>query len=267
MQMLVQAGATRPIAGLARLRQHAPGPIHAVQTMRFLTRHAPTLVALLLVSSAQAAEPRREPLEGWADIDAEGRVQAVQWGKRVPRWLHGPGLQALRAVEFAAARDGDLAAASRTWLSGSFVLTPEGEDFAIGMEKVSAGPGVIRLRPPRHPGPAAGVLTPRSAAFLARFEVGPDGRALAVETSATARERAFAAAVQDVLAEWQFEPEQIGGVAVASSMCIPFVFGERGSEEALRREAERFCRSDRRGPVAQTQQPAWHTIGVYARAP
>jgi TonB family protein len=217
---------------------------------------------LLLAVHTAAAAPASIPIEAWVDVDASGRITAVEWTREIPDVLQAAAGEGLRELQLRpATRDGS-AVSGRTSLKGSLTLVEDGADYRIAFSALRAGPRVVRLRPPRYP-PSALQGRARGATVVAEFTVGPDGEVSDIRTHAAAGRLAFEQRVREFLPEWRFEPEHVDGVAVATRMCIPFDF-RLASDRSPPPADPALCGVERLAPTVSDQSPLWDRISVVA---
>jgi TonB family protein len=222
------------------------------------------VVALFWLAAGTAVAdqpPRTEPLRGWASIDAEGRLDSIEWSATVPSILHDVGRRSLRRLAFSPARVDGRPRPSRTWLSGEFVLREIGAEYEVSLRTVEAGPRLARIRSPRYP--QSSLRRREAGTVIAEFVVGTDGQVGQLRTRALVGDAAFARAVDDALPKWRFEPERIDGRAVASPLCVPFRFSLRGRPLPPAPSVE-DCDGQPRGPLAPGQDRLRELVEVTA---
>jgi TonB family protein len=229
-----------------------------------------SLAALLLLAvcagPATAGEPSRtEPLRGWAEIDSEGRLVAIEWHPSVPAALHTVALDGLRKLSFSPALHEGQPQASRSWLTGDIELHADGDDYEVLLREIAAGPRFIKLEPPRYP--VTALRRRAAAAVIAEFVVGVDGHARDVRARTLDGDQAFADAVRDALAKWRFEPEQVDGQPVASAVCVPFTFAIERKFPTTRPTADDCEALPATGPRAPGQTRLWQLVEVTGSRP
>jgi hypothetical protein len=179
----------------------------------------------------KATEERHFAFGAWVELSAEGRVieAALPPGDAaLPAVLHEPLVQIIEALIFEPARGLDGAARpSRSWLQGGLRLVPQGDNYEILVQADQLGPRPLQPfrarmgRPPDKP-----------VRLLLTFEVTAEGRTRNVEVTAMDRTPSgMTKNVADSLESLRFEPEQVDGLPVATTLRWPFQVRRSTSEE------------------------------------
>ena len=161
------------------------------------------LLALGLVADARAASPedaKRAAFRGVVEVDAQGGVRVEQ--------LDGVGgaladavrsqLQAHRALP---AQRGGQPVPARAPVSGSVVLTPEGQSYAVGLDAIAFAPAALRRVPIVYPIEA--MREERAGWIEVDFGLAADGAPTDLRVVRSSH-RAFVKAVEKSLPSWRF---------------------------------------------------------------
>jgi hypothetical protein len=207
-----------------------------------------TLLILLILANAptHAAEPQPNDegayflrLEGWVDVSATGALSGyeVEKPKELAAEIRDGVLRKLNAKGVVPVQREGRPVALRSWLEVGVTLTPSsGDRYALAVDRVTLGPRPIKR------GPLDGLpMPPLRRAFkcwhgsvIANFTVTPKGR---VEGLSFIQDGDVGASYSRGLIQaskrWNFQPETIDGVPVASPMRLVFVFNGWGKEPPL----------------------------------
>lgn len=162
-------------------------------------------------------------------IDAEGRVEALEWREtRDGARLIADRLEpVVRSWEFEPGRLNGTAAVTDTFLTVQ-VLGEDQEDGGVSLSLGKVGTGAVldTSTPPRYPIHEA--RNGNSAELVATLDVSPDGSVrvadVQVEASRRGSGKAFVESVREVAVEWKPSLERVGGVPVAASLRVPVQF-------------------------------------------
>lgn len=181
-------------------------------------------------SSASAAEERFYVLGAWIELSAEGQVvdATLPPDTSLPEVLREPLIQIIEALDFEPARGMDGAAKpSRSWLQGRLRLVPQGDNYELVVEADQLGPRPLQPFRPR-----TGRPPDKPVRLLLSFEVTADGRTRNVEVTAMDRAPSgLSKNVADSLKALRFEPEQVDGQPVTTTLRWPFQVRRHTSEE------------------------------------
>jgi hypothetical protein len=203
------------------------------------------LLVLLVIGIAPvlALEPKPRDdgkyylyLEGWVDVSTTGELSRyqVESPRELAAEIRDGVLQKLNAHKVVPVPREGPPAPIRSWLEVRVVLTPStGDRYSLAVESVTLGPRAIGSGP-------LDVLAlpyyPRSykcwnGTVTANFTVLPNGHIDAMTTTQTGDVwPSFASGLVQKSKRWQFEPETIGSVRVASPVQMVFVFNGWGRE-------------------------------------
>lgn len=209
-----------------------------------ITRLVALLALLILASTpAFAAEPKPNAdgtyflrLEGWVDVSATGELSGyeVEKPKELAAEIRDGVLRKLNAHGVVPVQREGLPVALRSWLEVGVTLTPSsGDRYTLAVDRVTLGPRPIKR------GPLDGLpIPPLPKAFkcwhgsvIANFTVTPKGR---VEGLTFVQDgdvgASYSRGMSQASKRWNFKPETIDGVPVASPMRLVFVFNGWGKE-------------------------------------
>ncbi len=175
-------------------------------------------------------------------IDAAGSVTSAEPMRAVPDVLREPILAAARAAEFVPATKDGVPVASRTTVSVTMELTPQGENVTARVTAVTAGGG-FTMAPPDYPREA--LRDGYSAVVMVLAAFGPDGQgdatASTIESIRTTggggpgrvrrqaeMEAAFREAAVEAIAGWSHLPEEVEGQGVEFVLRVPVSFCAQG---------------------------------------
>jgi hypothetical protein len=203
------------------------------------------LLTLLALASTPvvAAEPKPDDdgnyflqLEGWVDVSATGELSRydVEKPEELAAEIRDGVLRKLNAQGVVPVQREGREVALRSWLEVGVRLTPSsGDRYTLVLDRVTLGPRPIKR------GPLYGLpMPPLRRAFkcwhgsvIANFTVTPKGR---VEGLTFVQDGDVGASYSRGLTQaskrWNFQPETINGVPVASPMRLVFVFNGWGKE-------------------------------------
>jgi outer membrane biosynthesis protein TonB len=195
-----------------------------------------SLLALLAPVPASAQEPVERTYPARVSVTAEGTVSGVELGEAVPEALAALARDAAGKLTFEPAAVQGVPVASKTTVLVRLRLAPaQGDALAASVVGVTAAKPVLGV--PRYPIEAmrAGI----SALVWLQVEMGPDGRVDMARSrienvdarhengrkvSRNKDAKAFGEAALASAAQWAADPEEVDGVAVATSLRIPVTF-------------------------------------------
>ncbi len=215
----------------------------------FAFRHRFALLAVLALGlvPAFAAALKLEPkpredgsyhlyLEGWVDVSATGELSGydVEKPKELAAEIRDGVLRKLNAHGVVPVQRDGRPVALRSWMEVEVKLTPStGDRYTLAVDSVTLAPRAMGYG---RVGILAMPFIPRSSkcwngTVTANFTVQPNGRVDGMTTTRTGDVwPSFASGLVQRSKRWQFEPETIDGVAVASPMQIVYVFNGWGRE-------------------------------------
>lgn len=196
--------------------------------MPWFRTHGLLLILCLAALPASAKETSPSPAEAprvfhygaWVGLAADGQVveATLPADTTLPDVLRGPLVQNLKALVLEPARPQGVAKPSRSWLQGNLTLVPKGDDYQIIVDADQLGP---RLLQPFHP--RMGRPPDQPVRLLMQFEVTAEGRVRDVQVTAMDRPPSgMIRRVEDSLRVLRFEPEQVDGQPVATTLRWPF---------------------------------------------
>lgn len=167
------------------------------------------------------------------DVDADGRVVAVDSGDAVPDTLRDIVHRAAARATFDPAKRGNTPVPARVWVTTRVGFAPAGEKVRASVEAVTAGGGVQVAPPTRSP------MSTRARGWSADVHVraafGADGRTIPeltyVERVALRKDDAsqeiafldealrtrFRNIVDDTLDDWRWSPDEIDGEPIGGT--------------------------------------------------
>jgi hypothetical protein len=175
-------------------------------------------------------------LEGWVDVSATGELSGyeVEKPKALAAEIRDGVLRKLNAHGVVPVQREGRPVALRSWMEVEVRLTPStGDRYTLAVDSVTLGPRAMGYG---RVGILAMPFIPRSyrcwnGVVTANFTVLPNGRVDGMTTMRTGDVwSSFASGLVQRSKRWQFEPETIDGVAVASPMQIVYVFNGWGRE-------------------------------------
>lgn len=179
---------------------------------------APLACAVEVIPQADAK--RAIPFGLWVEISPEGRVTEAMLpaDSSVPSILGEALVRDIESRTFEPSRVDGEARASRSWLQGNMQLTPSGDDYEVAVEPTHLGPRPLRVFRPR-----PGGVPDAAIRLLLEFEVTAEGRVRDVRTlSLDAPPTGFIKGIEGSLEAMRFEPEQVDGRPVATTLRWPF---------------------------------------------
>ena len=194
-----------------------------------------TFAASLIALSAHAVGQGTPYLHASAEVElgADGKVRSIELdGKRIPESARAPLEAQIASWEFEPARVDGRPVSSRTHVHVTLKAEPLEDNpdaLALRIAAASAGPGTIDARPPRYPSQAirAGAM----ADVIVQADVNADGVVTAVREHAVKTNRGherygelFTRISMDAVRNWRFEPEQVEGHGVATTILVPINF-------------------------------------------
>ena len=204
--------------------------------MSWLKSSGFALALLLLTAPAWAKESAPAPdkelsysFGARVELTAEGSVvdATLPEDTRVPVAVRAPLVQNIKAMRFEPARVDGVAKPSRSWLKGRLRLVPQGDNYALVIEPEGLGPRPLKPFIARTGPPPA-----KPQRFLMQFEVTPEGRTRNIEITALDRKSSINRSLSEALKDLRFEPEQVDGQAVATTLRWPFQVRDGSSEVA-----------------------------------
>lgn len=181
------------------------------------------LLALLpwvTASGAVASMPSQSfPIEGWLELDAEGRLHAFEEDSQrpVPAPLLAGAREQLATLAFQPARRDGEPAGSRSWLTARVVLQEEGDEYVLTLQDARLGPKPLHRQAPR-----IALAGRRSISLVVDLTVDVQGRPVGVHAeSLEGADRRQLDAAMAAISAWRFEPERVAGEPIASSMRLP----------------------------------------------
>ena len=210
----------------------------------------PILLALSSAASVAVAAPAPDPVltttQVRIDVDAGGRVTAVEPTSALPAPLAGAIREHVRGWRFEAPMQAGQAVAGTTYARMSVCATANGDELAFSLGRPENGPGVDTrmLRPSFFPPMSRGLVDSGRMEMEVVYEVQPDGSANVVSLTTTpnraSTRREVEAAFRKWLAPMRFEPERVDGQPVATRMRMPWTFTwERTTRRLSDRELAR----------------------------
>lgn len=213
---------------------------------------AAVLAGAPAAATAQAAKPVLIDTQAALEIDAAGRVAAVETGPDLPPLLRERTVEAIRAWRFVPVQQHGRAVGGTTYANVQLCLVPAGEGFSVGVDMTGNGPGTLKDRGPPAPPIPPGILSAAKDGLTfegrIRYRVEPDGRARleSAELADPALQRRYGTGWRRAVKTWlvarRDRPERIDGVPTATTLEMPVRFelaGER-SAQAIRREMARY---------------------------
>lgn len=190
-----------------------------------------SIVAIALWSSAssvaagEGADPSADEARifhfgAWVGISAEGHVTdaVLPEDTPLPAVLHAPLLQNLEAMSLEPARVEGVARSSRSWMTGKVRLVPQGDNYGFVVEASGLGPRTLDFFRPRIGRPPDSPVR-----LLMTFDVTPEGRAENIQVTAIDKLPAgMSGRMVDALEALRFEPEQVDGRMVSTTVRWPF---------------------------------------------
>jgi hypothetical protein len=155
----------------------------------------------------------------WVELNADGGVvsAALPEDTKLPAAVRAPLMQNVQAMRFEPARVDGVAKPSRSWLNGRLRLVPQGDNYALVVEPMDLGPRPLKPFIARTGPPPA-----KPQRFLMHFEVSAEGRVQNIEITALDRKSSINRSLSEALKDLRFEPEQVDGQAVATTLRWPF---------------------------------------------
>ena len=187
------------------------------------------VVALLVANASVAAEeapatPAEEArlfsFGAWVGISAEGRVTeaVLPDDTTLPAPLHAPLVQNIEAMALEPARIDGAAKPSRSWMTGTVRLVPQGDNYGFVVEATGLGPRSLDFFRPR-----VGRPPDSPVRLLLSFDVTSEGRTENIQVTAIDKlPSGLSGKLVDALQVMRFEPEQVDGQAVSTTMRWPF---------------------------------------------
>jgi hypothetical protein len=191
------------------------------------------MILIGLFSSAVVAEPLKEvivPITAAIDINADGKVEALEWLDEKPalKVVMDAIAPHVRQWEFDPGSIDGAPAATHSYLTVSVRLTPN-DTGSLSLSVRDARAGMRSDKPvvPRYP--AVGLRDGINAVVTVVVDFDADGKGTirAVDYTTNAKKHYkdhFMKAVNEAVAAWRVEPERVGGHPVAGSLRVPFVF-------------------------------------------
>lgn len=185
-------------------------------------------LALGFAGLATAAEDKPLHLSASWDVslDAQGKVVALEGGKRLDAAVREPLQKAIRSWTFEPGRvDGSPASTDTALtLDLSFVPTADGQ-YSIRIDQARTGGKVGKSTPPRFPREA--VRPGLVALVVVKLDYDADGRVTSVEVvpdQGFNTSRALDSAAVKAARQWKVLPEKVAGHGVASSIMTPICY-------------------------------------------
>ncbi len=190
------------------------------------------LVALAMSGAAHAAKDASSAIKvdtTWnVSLDADGHVVDLKQSTQVKPLLSEPLARAIRSWVFEPGRVDGRPAATETTLQVGVTLEPNASNgYVVRVDHVNTGGGIAKTLAPTFP---VSVLRRESDTFsaLAVVQVHYDaaGKVIGAEVAPGAPEvdRAVSDAALKSVRHWTFQPERVGGHALASSAYVPICF-------------------------------------------
>lgn len=196
--------------------------------------------------SAEAPKPVLTTTQVRIDVDASGRVTAVEPTSPLPAPLSTAIREHVRGWRFEAPVHEGQAVPGTTYARMSVCAAAAGDQLAFTVGKPQNGPGVDArmLGSFFFPSMSSIVLQHERIEMDVVYEVQPDGRADVVSLTTVPDRAALRRELDVAFRKWfapmRFEPERVGGQAVATRMRMPWTFTmERVSRRPTDRELER----------------------------
>ena len=211
---------------------------------------------LLVAAPAQSAEPAQAKPGVVAfnatvrvEVDAAGKPVKVEAPADLPESIRGYIEQRVASWQYQPAKANGTPAAAVTYVRVGACAIPAAGGYRMGLDFKGNGPALVNpgpwfMPPPRYPRE----MQRRGAegTYIVTYAIQPDGttKVASVKPSESTGNR-YATAFRDALTEWieglRYQPEQVGGIAVATEMSFPVIFQLRsgnGGRETYRQELE-----------------------------
>lgn len=198
------------------------------------------LVALCAPASARTPEPMELRAGLTVQVDASGKVSAVQLmekdAERLPATIREPLLADARAWSFDPALRNGQPVPSSTHVFLTLRADPvdaKGDAWALRITRASNGPAVERPEAPRYPMNA--IRNGAVARVVVEVDVAADGsveeaRVVEVESSKSRYNDDFVDATLATVDSWRFTPEQVAGQPIAGTVQVPTTYCISGRE-------------------------------------
>jgi TonB family protein len=160
---------------------------------------------------------------GWAEVDAEGRLQAfVPDGKGNPAIVDALQRQ-LHGLAFVPARRSSQPIPVRTYLRGGYSLQQEGADYVLRLSGVSAGPKAVKAIAPQSPSRLH--ATRENIWARVMFVVDPRGRPKDIIVEHHGGSAEIERTARQSISRARFEPEVSNGTPIETVVRQEFLYG------------------------------------------
>ena len=220
------------------------------------TTRAALLLGVLAATSGQAAEPAAAKPDVVAfnasvrvEVDAAGKPVKVEAPADLPEAIRGYIEKRVASWQYEPAKQDGVPAAAITFVRVGACAIPAAGGYRMGLDFKGNGPSLVNagpwfMPPPRYPKE----MQRRGAegTYEVTYAIQPDGstKVAAIEPIEGTGNR-YVTSFRDALTDWieglRYQPEQVGGIAVATEMSFPVSFELRsggGGSEAYRKELE-----------------------------
>ena len=212
-------------------------------------------LAASVVATAAPADPSAQPkvvafnASVRVEVDADGKPVKVEAPADLPQAIRAYIEKRVASWQYQPARANGTPAAAVTYVRVGACAIPAAGGYRMGLDFKGNGPALVNagpwfMPPPRYPPE----MQRRGAqgTYVVTYAILPDGttKVASVKPSESTGNR-YATAFRDALTEWieglHYQPEQVGGIAVATEMSFPVIFHLRngnGGRESIRQELE-----------------------------
>lgn len=159
---------------------------------------------------------------GWAQIDAEGRLQAFEPDGKGNAAIVDALQTQLRGLTFVPARRGSQPIPVRTYLRGGYSLQQEGADYVLRLSGVSAGPKAVRTTVPQAPSRLH--ATKENIWARVMFVVDTRGRPKDIFVEHFGGSEEMTRTARQSIAHSRFEPEASNGTPIETVMRQDFLY-------------------------------------------
>lgn len=189
------------------------------------------------------------------DILRRDRRKPVALEAKLAGWVRA----SLESPVYVAARIGDQAVASSSFVSGTVVLEPvDDENLEARLQGLKLGPVSGPLEPPRYPVDMA--RSGQAGSVLVVFRIDGDGHPRDIRYL-DASDARVEAALKQVIPKWRFKPERVDGAVSDDPVAVPVWFHPMGSSSTMPNWA---CPAPVRRPYLTGQDPCLDVIEVAA---
>lgn len=183
------------------------------------------------------------------EVDAAGNPVKVEAPADLPEAIRGFIEKRVASWQYVPAKQGGVPASAVTFVRVGACAIPVAEGYRMGLDFKGNGPAIVNAGPWFMPPPSYPKEMQRRGAegtYEVTYAIQPDGstKVASIEPIEGTGNR-YVTSFRDALTDWieglRYQPEQVGGIAVATEMSFPVSFelrGGGGGSEAYRKELE-----------------------------